>query len=74
MKGVKSRFSKESLIKIGLVLLIAVLSIVWLKRKEIAEMKITQKKMEFIKAVYNQDLDSAKNVLEEMVDSSFYVK
>lgn len=74
MKGVRSRLSNGSLIKIGFALLILVLSIVWLKRKEIAEMKFTQKKMEFIKAVYNQDIDSAKHVLEEMVDSSFYVK
>ena len=37
-------------------------------------MKFTQKKMELIKAVYNQDMDSARHVMEEMIDSSFYVK
>ena len=73
MKAKRARLSKEFILKIGFTILIIVLSIVWLKRKEIAEMKFTQKKMEFIKAVYNQDIDSAKQVLEEMVDSSFYL-
>ena len=64
---------RESIIKLGFIVFLVILAIFWIKRKEISEMEITKKKMEMFKAIYNQDIDSAKQIMEEMVDSSFYI-
>ena len=68
------KLSRSTVIKIGFLALCLIMSIVWMKRKEIAEMKITQKKMEVLHALYKQEFDSARHVIEEMVDSLFYLK
>jgi len=67
----KSR--KRLLIKFAGFILFIILLTVWIKRKEIVEMEISQKKMEIFKALYNKDIDSAKLILEEVIDSSFYL-